>query len=54
LSFTSIRRRSSGVAGEFTVAPAQVELMYSPDIRGHSGTFRLRVKDEPGVAVTVK
>lgn len=42
------------LAGEFTVVPAQVELMYSPDIRGHSGTFRLRVKDEPGVAVTVK
>ena len=42
------------LAGEFTAAPAQVELMYSPDIRGHSGTFRLRVKDEPGAAVTVK
>jgi uncharacterized protein YfaS (alpha-2-macroglobulin family) len=29
--------------GEFVVAPAQVELMYHPEVRGHSGTFRFEV-----------
>jgi uncharacterized protein YfaS (alpha-2-macroglobulin family) len=31
--------------GTFLVPPAQVELMYEPEVRGHSGTFRLQVVD---------
>ena len=33
------------LAGEYTVPPAYVELMYKPDVRGHSGTFRFKVAD---------
>ena len=33
------------LAGEFTIPPATVELMYRPDVRGHSGTHRLKVVD---------
>jgi alpha-2-macroglobulin len=33
------------VAGEFVAPPAQVELMYQTEIRGHSGTFRFKVVD---------
>ncbi len=33
------------LTGEFIVAPAQVELMYQPEVRGHSGTFRFKVVD---------
>lgn len=34
------------LAGDFIVPPASVELMYEPDTRGHSGSFRFRVVDE--------
>jgi alpha-2-macroglobulin len=34
------------MAGEFVIAPAQAELMYKPEVRGHSGTFRIKVVDE--------
>jgi len=34
------------LAGEFVVPPAAVELMYRPDIHGHSGTFKLKVTDK--------
>jgi alpha-2-macroglobulin len=33
------------LAGDFVVPPAFVELMYQTEVRGHSGTFRLRVKE---------
>lgn len=33
------------LAGEYLVPPARVELMYQTDIRGHSGTFKLKVTD---------
>ena len=33
------------LAGEYTVPPAYCELMYKPDVRGHSGTFRFKVTD---------
>jgi Alpha-2-macroglobulin family/Bacterial Alpha-2-macroglobulin MG10 domain/MG2 domain/A-macroglobulin TED domain len=33
------------IAGEFVAPPAQVELMYQTEIRGHSGTFRFKVVD---------
>ena len=33
------------LAGEFVVAPASAELMYSPLVRGHSGAFVLCVTD---------
>ena len=34
------------LAGEYTVPPAYAELMYKPDVRGHSGTFRFKVADD--------
>ena len=34
------------LAGEYTVPPAQAELMYKTSVRGHSGTFRFKVSDE--------
>jgi hypothetical protein len=33
------------LAGEFVLAPATAELMYETEIRGHSGTFVLNVKE---------
>ncbi|MFO0929695.1 MAG: alpha-2-macroglobulin family protein [Gemmataceae bacterium] len=33
------------LAGEFVVPPARVELMYQTEVRGHSGSFVLRVED---------
>ncbi len=33
------------LAGEYAVPPAEVELMYDPATRGHSGTFFFRVED---------
>ncbi len=33
------------LAGEFVVAPASAELMYSPLVRGHGGSFVLKVLD---------
>lgn len=33
------------LSGEFVVPPAFVELMYQTEVRGHSGTFRLTVKE---------
>jgi uncharacterized protein YfaS (alpha-2-macroglobulin family) len=33
------------LAGDFVVPPAFVELMYLTEVRGHSGTFRLKVKE---------
>lgn len=33
------------LSGDFVFAPALAELMYKPEIRGHSGTFRLKVED---------
>jgi hypothetical protein len=38
------------MSGEFVVAPAHAELMYKPEIRGHSGTFRFKVGNEPKLA----
>ncbi len=38
------------MSGEFVVAPAHAELMYKPEVRGHSGTFRLKVGNEPKLA----
>lgn len=32
------------LAGEYVIPPASVELMYQTDIRGHSGTFELKVR----------
>ena len=34
------------MAGEYVLPPAQAEMMYDSDVRGHSGTFRLKVVDE--------
>ena len=34
------------LAGDYTVPPAQVELMYKTTVRGHSGTFRFKVRDK--------
>jgi len=33
------------LGGDFVVPPAFVELMYQTEVRGHSGTFGLRVTD---------
>jgi uncharacterized protein YfaS (alpha-2-macroglobulin family) len=33
------------LAGEYVVPPAFVELMYQPEVRGHSGTFAFTVKE---------
>ncbi len=33
------------LAGQYAVPPAEVELMYEPATRGHSGTFFFRVED---------
>ena len=38
------------MSGEFVVAPAHAELMYKPEVRGHSGTFRLKVGNALKVA----
>jgi hypothetical protein len=38
------------LSGDFVFAPAHVELMYKPETRGHSGTFRLKVVDVPNAA----
>jgi alpha-2-macroglobulin len=35
----------SELAGDFVAPPAFVELMYQTEVRGHSGSFRLRVKE---------
>jgi uncharacterized protein YfaS (alpha-2-macroglobulin family) len=37
------------LAGEYVIAPARVELMYQTTTCGHSGTFRLKVVEDPGV-----
>ena len=37
------------LAGEYVVPPAYAELMYKPDVRGHSGTFRFKVAEDPKV-----
>ena len=34
------------LAGEYVLPPAEVELMYEPQTRGHSGTFHFKVADE--------
>jgi hypothetical protein len=34
------------LAGDYVLPPATVELMYEPHVRGHSGTFPLKVADE--------
>ncbi len=34
------------LAGQYTLPPAYVELMYKTDVRGHSGTFRLNVAED--------
>ena len=34
------------LAGEYTLPPAYVELMYKTEVRGHSGTFRLNVAED--------
>ena len=34
------------LAGDYVVPPAFVELMYQTEVRGHSGTFALKVTDE--------
>ena len=39
------------LAGEYTVPPADVELMYDTQVRGHSASFRLRVEEGDKVAV---
>jgi uncharacterized protein YfaS (alpha-2-macroglobulin family) len=33
------------LAGDYVVPPAFVELMYQTEVRGHSGTFALKVRD---------
>src|SRR5205085_5990272 len=33
------------LSGEYVVPPAFVELMYQTEVRGHSGTFTLKVKE---------
>jgi uncharacterized protein YfaS (alpha-2-macroglobulin family) len=33
------------LAGDFVVPPANVELMYQTETRGHSGTFVLKVEE---------
>jgi uncharacterized protein YfaS (alpha-2-macroglobulin family) len=33
------------LAGDYVVPPAFVELMYQTEIRGHSGSFNVKVKD---------
>lgn len=35
------------LAGQYTVPPARVELMYEPRTRGHSGAFSFTVADGP-------
>jgi hypothetical protein len=42
------------LAGEYVIAPARVEMMYQTTTCGHSGTFRLKVVDEPGVKAAAK
>ena len=37
------------LAGDFIVPPAYVELMYKTALRGHSGTFRFKVAEDPKV-----
>jgi hypothetical protein len=39
------------LSGDLVFAPAHVELMYKPEIRGHSGTFHLKVTDEAKVDI---
>ena len=34
------------LAGEYTIPPAYAELMYKTTVRGHSGTFRFKIKDK--------
>lgn len=34
------------LAGSYAIPPAQVELMYEPQTRGHSGTFHFQVTDD--------
>ena len=34
------------LAGEYTVPPAHVEMMYQTETRGHSGTFILKVAEK--------
>ena len=34
------------LSGDYVVPPAQVELMYQTETRGHSGTFVLKVVDD--------
>jgi hypothetical protein len=34
------------LVGEYLVSPAQVEMMYKTEVRGHSGTFAFRVADK--------
>lgn len=36
------------LAGDFVIAPANVELMYQTETRGHSGSFVLKVTEEKG------
>jgi uncharacterized protein YfaS (alpha-2-macroglobulin family) len=38
------------LSGDFVFAPAHAWLMYQPETRGHSGTFRIKVIDEPKAA----
>jgi hypothetical protein len=33
------------LAGEFVIPPANVEMMYQTETRGHSGSFVLRVEE---------
>jgi hypothetical protein len=33
------------LCGDYVVPPAFVELMYQTEVRGHSGTFSLKVKE---------
>ena len=33
------------LSGDFVAPPAFVELMYQTEVRGHSGTFQLKVKE---------
>ena len=38
------------LAGDYTVPPADVELMYDTQVRGHSASFRLRVEENKKIA----
>ncbi|MEK6239682.1 MAG: hypothetical protein N2C14_33600, partial [Planctomycetales bacterium] len=46
-NFQSLCVLHAELAGEYLIPPAQVELMYDTEVRGHSAGFRLIIGDKP-------